>query len=133
MLSRNAANQFQEVINLSPSLPDELKIAAVNLDDPRKLSDLIASNLNISLEEKQQLLESYDVKTRLSKLTTLLNRELEVSEKIRIIEIMWQVAYADRKISAHENHIMRKVADLLYITHADYIAAKMRAKPADLK
>ena len=77
-LARNAANQFQEVVNLSPSLPDELKIAAVNLDDPSKLSDLIASNLNISLTDKQKLLETYDVKARLSKLTTLLNRELEV-------------------------------------------------------
>ncbi len=77
-LARNAANQFQEVIGLSPTLPDELKIAAVNLDDPSKLSDLIASNLNISLDEKQRLLETSDVKQRLSKLTTLLNRELEV-------------------------------------------------------
>jgi len=77
-LARNAANQFQEVVSLTPSLPDELKIAAVNLDDPSKLSDLIASNLNISLSEKQKLLETYDVKARLSRLTTLLNRELEV-------------------------------------------------------
>ena len=65
--------------------------------------------------------------------TSLINRELEVSEKIRIIETMWQVAYTDRQISAHENHLMRKVADLLYITQADYIAAKMRAKPPELK
>ena len=65
--------------------------------------------------------------------TSLINRELEVSEKIRIIEIMWQVAYADRQISAHENHLMRKIADLLYIPHADYITAKLRAKPADLE
>jgi uncharacterized tellurite resistance protein B-like protein len=62
--------------------------------------------------------------------TSLINRELEVPEKVRIIEYMWQVAYADGKISAHENHLMRKIADLLYISHGDYIAAKMRAKPA---
>jgi ATP-dependent Lon protease len=77
-LARNAANQFQEVVSLTPSLPDELKIAAVNLDDPSKLSDLIASNLNIALNEKQKLLENADVKARLGKLTSLLNRELEV-------------------------------------------------------
>lgn len=65
--------------------------------------------------------------------TSLINRELELSEKIRIIEYMWQVAYADSRISAHENHLMRKMADLLYISHGDYVAAKMRAKPADLK
>jgi uncharacterized tellurite resistance protein B-like protein len=63
--------------------------------------------------------------------TSLINRELDPSEKIRIIEYMWQVAYADGKISAHENHLMRKIADLLYIPHRDYIVAKMRAKPAD--
>lgn len=65
--------------------------------------------------------------------TSLINRELELSEKVRLIEYMWQVAYADRKISAHENHIMRKLADLLHIPHGDNVAAKMRAKPAGLK
>jgi len=63
--------------------------------------------------------------------TSLINRELKLPEKIRIIEYMWQVAYADKIISAHENHLMRKMADLLHISHGDYIAAKTRAKPAD--
>ncbi len=44
---------------------------------------------------------------------------------------MWQVAYTDGHISAEENHLMRRMADLLHISHGDYIAAKMRAKPAD--
>jgi uncharacterized tellurite resistance protein B-like protein len=65
--------------------------------------------------------------------TALINRDLELSEKVRIIEYMWQVAYADRQISAHENHLMRKIAALLYIPHGDYVAAKMRARPADMK
>ncbi len=65
--------------------------------------------------------------------TSLINRELEMPEKVRIIEYMWQVAYADRQISEHESHLIRKIAGLLYISHRDYIAAKMRAKPADLK
>lgn len=65
--------------------------------------------------------------------TSLINRELELAEKVRIIEYLWQVAYADSRISAHENHLMRKMADLLYIPHGDYFAAKMRARPAGLK
>jgi len=64
--------------------------------------------------------------------TSLINRELEKAEKVRIIEYMWQVAYVDDKISAHENNLMRKIADLLYISHGEYIAAKIRAKPAHL-
>lgn len=73
------------------------------------------------------------VATDYHQFTSLINRELELAEKIRIIEYMWQVAYADKQISAHENHLMRKMADLLHIAHGDYVAAKMRAKPADLK
>ena len=69
----------------------------------------------------------------LHQFTSLINLELELPEKVRIIEYLWQVAYADRQISAHENHLMRRMADLLHISHGDYVAAKMRAKPADLK
>lgn len=65
--------------------------------------------------------------------TSRINRELDMPEKVRIMEYMWQVAYADKKISGHEEHLMRKIAGLLYVAHGDYIAAKMRAKPADLK
>lgn len=65
--------------------------------------------------------------------TSLLNRELSREEKVRIIEYMWQVAYADRHISAHENHLMRRMTDLLHISQSDYIAAKMRAKPGDME
>ena len=71
--------------------------------------------------------------TDLHQFTSLLNRELAREEKIRIVEYMWQVAYADRQISAHENHLMRRMTDLLHISQADYIAAKMRAKPADME
>ena len=68
----------------------------------------------------------------LHQFTSLINRELELPEKVRIIEYMWQVTYADSQISAHENNLMRRMADLLHISHGDYIAAKTRAKPAGL-
>ena len=77
-LARNAANQFQEIISLSPSLPDELKVAVVNIEDPSKLADVIAANLNLPLQDKQRLLEAVRVKLRLTLLTSLLNREVEV-------------------------------------------------------
>ena len=45
-----------------------------------------------------------------------------------MIENMWQVAYADANLDAHENQLISKVAGLLHVTHGEYIAAKMRAK-----
>jgi ATP-dependent Lon protease len=77
-LSRNAEREFQEIIKLSPTLAEQVKIAALNTDDPGKLADLIAANLNLSLEERQNLLEMLSVKDRLTRLLPLLNRELEV-------------------------------------------------------
>ncbi|MFZ2642315.1 MAG: endopeptidase La, partial [Verrucomicrobiia bacterium] len=79
-LASNAGKQFQRIISLSPAMPDELKVAALNAQDPGRLTDLIASNLNIALEERQRLLETHSVKSRLVRLTDSLNRELEVLE-----------------------------------------------------
>ncbi len=77
-LARNAAERFQEIVTLSPALPEELKIAVFNMENPGKLADLISAHLNMSLEDRQQLLEDNRPRSRLSRLTTLLNRELEV-------------------------------------------------------
>src|SRR5262245_63930034 len=52
----------------------------MNIKDPGKVSDLIASNLNISLEEKQELLSTLDVRVRLDRLSTILAREIELLE-----------------------------------------------------
>ncbi|HHT9109838.1 MAG TPA: endopeptidase La [Candidatus Brocadiaceae bacterium] len=79
-LARNAADQFVRMISLAPSLPEELKIAIVNIDSPSRLADMIASHLNISVAEKQQVLESINVKARLQKVTALITGEMEVLE-----------------------------------------------------
>ncbi len=79
-LKRNVAIQFQKVVSLVPQLPDELQVVVVNTSNPDKLADLVASNLNLTLFEKQEILEAVDVKKRLKRLTVYVNRELEVLE-----------------------------------------------------
>jgi ATP-dependent Lon protease len=77
-LARNAQLQFQEIINLSPALSEQVKVNALDTDQPGKLADLIAANLNITLEERQALLEIPSVRERLTRLLPLMGRELEV-------------------------------------------------------
>jgi len=77
-MMRNAQGQFQEIIKLSPALSEQVKIAALNTEDPGHFTDLVAVNLNLSLEERQKLLETTSVKERLSFLLPMLNREHEV-------------------------------------------------------
>jgi uncharacterized tellurite resistance protein B-like protein len=60
--------------------------------------------------------------------TSLVNQHFSAAQKVQIIELMWRVAYADAELSAHENHLMRKIAELLHVPHGDYINAKMRAR-----
>lgn len=62
--------------------------------------------------------------------TSSINDEFTHAEKIQVVENMWQVAYADAHLAAHENHVVGKVAGLLHVTHGEYIAAKLRAKDA---
>ena len=73
-------HQFAKFVSMIPYLPDELQMVVMNIKDPSKVTDLIASNLNVSLEEKQDLLNTLDLRARLEKLSTILNREIELLE-----------------------------------------------------
>ena len=79
-LTRNVQGLFTRIIALAPYLPEELQIAAANVDDPSALCHLVASTLRLKTEEKQKLLEVVDVGKRLHEVSRVLNRELEVFE-----------------------------------------------------
>lgn len=61
--------------------------------------------------------------------TSLIRERLTPAQKERLIEHLWAVAYADGELHPYEEHLMRKIADLLYVGHKSFIAAKLRAKP----
>ena len=79
-IARNVLTQFKKMVSLAPYLPSEIFIAAMNIGEPNNLADFIASNVNIDIQEKQELLESLDVRERLEKLTVFLNKEIEILE-----------------------------------------------------
>jgi uncharacterized tellurite resistance protein B-like protein len=62
--------------------------------------------------------------------TSSLNAHFSQEQKIRVVEAMWGVAYADQHIDANEHHVISKVAGLLHVTHGEYIGAKLRAREA---
>ncbi|MFN8543292.1 MAG: endopeptidase La [Candidatus Binatia bacterium] len=79
-IQAHVVNQFAKFVSMTPYLPDELQVVVMNIKDPGKVGDLIASNLNVSLEEKQELLSALAVRTRLERLSTILAREIELLE-----------------------------------------------------
>lgn len=76
----NLKNLYKKAVEMAPYLSSELAQIASKVENPGNLSDLIASTINIGVSEKQEILETIDLKERLKKVTILLNREVETLE-----------------------------------------------------
>jgi ATP-dependent Lon protease len=79
-MEENLKNQAIQAIKLIPTIPDEISVMISSIDRPGYLADLIASNLNVSVAEKQEILEAVAVKERLQKVTVLVHQKIEILE-----------------------------------------------------
>ena len=77
-LMRTVLSSFDEYINLNRNLAAEIFASVVTIEDPGRMADMIASHLEIKLEDKQRLLETIDPKERLETLNTMLTKEIEI-------------------------------------------------------
>lgn len=114
----------------------EVMRADTDMHDSERSTVLAALQRKFSLadDEAARLLELAHATQRQATdfhaFTSALNDRLDHAQKVQVIEAMWQVAYADGQLAAHENHVLWRVADLLHVPHGAYINAKMRAKAA---
>ena len=94
----------------------------------------VREKFNLSDEEARTIFRLAEEEVRTAndyyQFTSLINRHFSQQQKQYVIELMWRVAYADAELAAHEKHVLRRIAELLHVTHGDYIAAKMRAQQA---
>ncbi|MFQ5399933.1 MAG: endopeptidase La [Anaerolineae bacterium] len=79
-LMRAVITLFERVVGLNRNLPDDAYTFAINIDEPGWLADFIASTLNIPLQSRQEILETFDANVRLQKISILLAKELDVLE-----------------------------------------------------
>jgi len=80
-LQRNILTLFQQIVSGSPTLSDELSTVAMNIEEPGRLVDFVASSLpSLNTRDKQDVLETYDVRLRLEKINQHLAKELEVQQ-----------------------------------------------------
>jgi len=108
-MQAHLVNQFAKFVGMIPYLPDELQVVAMNIQEPGKVGDLIASNLNISLEEKQELLATLDLQTRLQRLSTILGRELELLDLGQKIQTQVQDELAQNQKDFYLRQQMRAI------------------------
>jgi len=68
--------------------------------------------------------------TDLFSFTSRINERFEMPQKLRMVEHMWRIAYADGHLSEHERHVLWRIADLLHVPQGAYVHARMRAQQA---
>ena len=86
-LMRSLVYQFEQYVKLSKRIPPETVVSVVNLEEPGRLADIIASHLSLRIEDKQGILEAVEIVPRLEKLCAIVAKELEIVELERKINV----------------------------------------------
>lgn len=115
----------------------EISLADASIDDAELavIQNALSAHFHIPTDRAQELItlaqQEVDLAVSLHSFTRLLNEQLSPPEKIQIIELLWRVAFADTRLSKYEEYHIRKIADLLYISHKDFIRTKHQAAQQD--
>ncbi len=117
-----AAVLLIEVAKADFSLADEEK---------SRLLDLIQTGFNLRDDEVADLqrlaLDAAESSASLHRYIETINRGYSAQQKVSLVSMMWKVAIADGEIHHYEEHLIRRIADLLYVPHKDFIRTKHQA------
>jgi uncharacterized tellurite resistance protein B-like protein len=104
----------------------------VQAAERHKLRELLARQFELSAAELDALLEQaeseVDHMVSIQHITRLLNQHYDHAMKVQVVEMMWQMVFADGEKDHYEEHLIRQVADLLYLSHAEFIQARHKAE-----
>ena len=115
-----------------------LLIEVINSDnelDERESKEFIETlreSLSLSEEELSELVKLAESEanqaTSLYEFTRLINDEYKYEEKVGLIENMWRIAFSDEQLDKYEEHLIRKISDLIYVSHSDFIKTKLNVR-----
>ena len=113
---------------LETSMADEI----LDESELMALKNTLQKDFQINEDEIDELIdlakENVEDSTSLYEFTRDINDNFDAAERVKLIESMWKIAYADGNIDKYEEHIIRKVSNLIYVAHSDFIKAKLSAK-----
>ena len=103
-------------------------------DERAALDAALQTCFALTPEETRELAElaerEVEGSVSLYEFTTLINQSFSLDEKVRVVEMLWQVAFADGRLDRYEEALVRKIAELIYVPHRDFIRAKHRIESA---
>ncbi len=100
-------------------------------DEQQTLNETLKKYFSLTDEAVEELIDgasqSLDDAIDYFQFSKQINAQCSAEQRIDIIELLWRLAYADGNLDKHEEMVIRRVASLLYVTHEDFIAAKLAA------
>ena len=97
-----------------------------------RLAELLTRKLELSATETNELIElaksESEHATSLHQFTQIINQHCNPQEKFNLVRALWEVAYADGTLDKYEDYVIRKIADLIYVPHNEFIRAKNLVK-----
>ena len=100
--------------------------------ESKKVLEILNKKLNSNYDDLHQIMElaknKSDEATSLYEFTRLINDEYVYEEKVEMIESMWNIAFSDQRLDKYEDYLIRKIAELTYVSHSDFIKSKLKVK-----
>lgn len=100
--------------------------------EQNQLSLILTKQFNLNTQDVNNILtQAFELSENAHdffQFTSKLNQHYSLDERIKIVTLLWQVAYADGELASIEEHIIRRIADLLHLRHSEYIATKIAAE-----
>lgn len=128
-------NQLDRQLNLAcAALMIEVMNSDHQLDDREaaEFLEVLQTSLEVSEDEIDELVELAEKQakdaTSLYEFTRLINDHYDYLQKIDLIENMWRIAFSDETLDKYEDHLIRKVSELIYVSHSDFIKAKLKVR-----
>jgi uncharacterized tellurite resistance protein B-like protein len=99
-------------------------------EERQTIIDIVGKRFGLSEQEANDLISLAQAEHRDStdyfQFTRLINEHYTQPQKVELVESLWRVAYADGELHRYEEHVIRRLSDLLHVSHTDFIAAKHR-------
>ncbi len=99
-------------------------------EEKKALLQLVKSSFKMNSQDAEALIElaekEHDKSTDYFQFTHLINQHYSAENKIKLIENLWRLAYSDKRLDRYEEHVIRRIADLIYVSHSDFMATKLR-------
>lgn len=137
-LQAEPAKDTQDLVPAADLASAALLVEVMNSDhelDDREAEEFLAvvrDCLGISSEDIQQLQRLAEEEARqatsLYEFTRLINDNYDYAQKCALIENMWRVAFSDERLDKYEEHLIRQISDLIYVSHSDFIRTKLKVR-----